>query len=113
MNIQDSPTKVIDPKQCKAVERAVRKERSKIISLELDGVHLDSLVRSMQELSQKLWVIPVLKAHDDERLCIDLHKVYIIGRHTSVRDKYAFLCFSNVWNLLNMYRAIASGYSVT
>ena len=50
MNIQDSPTKVIDPKQRKAVERAVRKEQSKIVSLELDGVHLDSSVRSMQEL---------------------------------------------------------------
>ena len=113
MNIQDSPTKVIDPKQRKAVERAVRKERSKIVSLELDGVHLDSSVRSMQELSEKLWLLPALKAHDHEGLCIDLHKVYIIGRHTSVRDKFAFMCFSNVWNLLNMYRAIASGYSVT
>ena len=113
MNIQDSPTKVIDPKQRKAVERAVRKERSKIVSLELDGVHLDSSVQSMQELSEKLWLLPALKAHDKEGKCIDLHKVYIIGRHMSVRDKFAFLCFSNVWNLLNMYRAIASGYSVT
>ena len=113
MNIQDSPTKVIDPKQRKAVERAVRKERSKIVSLELDGVHLDSSVTSMQELSEKLWLLPALKAHDHQGLCIDLHKVYIIGRHMSVRDKFAFMCFSNVWNLLNMYRAIASGYSVT
>ena len=91
MNIQDSPTKVIDPKQRKAVERAVRKERSKIVSLELDGVHLDSSVRSMQELSEKLWLMPAITTHNNEGLCIDLHKVYIIGRHTSVRDKYAFL----------------------
>ena len=41
MNIQDSPNKAIDPKQRKAVERAVHKERSKIISLELDGIVLD------------------------------------------------------------------------
>ena len=54
MNTQDSPGEVIDPKQRKAVERKVRKERSKIVSLEPDGVHLDSSVRSMQELSKKL-----------------------------------------------------------
>ena len=75
MNIQDSPTKVIDPKQRKAVERAVRKERSKIVSVELDCVHLDSSVKSMQDLSEKLWLLPALKAHNDEGQCIDLHKV--------------------------------------
>ena len=72
MNIQDSPSKVIDPKQRKAVERAVRKERSKIVCLELDGVHLDSSVRSMQELSEKLLLMPALTARNDEGLCIEL-----------------------------------------
>ena len=61
MNLQDSPTKKIDPKLRKSVERAVRLERSKVVSYELEGVVLDSSVNSM------------------------------------------------VWNLLNMYRAIASG----
>ena len=112
MNIQDSPTKAIDPKQRKAVERAVRKERSKIISLELDGIVLDSSVASMVEVGDKLWIERALTAHKDGQ-CIDLHKVFVIGRQTIQRDKFAFLCFSNVWNLLNMYRAIASGYSVT
>jgi len=29
----------------------------------------------MQELSEKLWMLPALKAHYKEGVCIDLHKV--------------------------------------
>ena len=112
MNLQDSPNKKIDPKLRKSVERAVRLERSKVVSYELEGVVLDSSVSSIVQLGEKLWIVDALRKHREGE-CIDLHKVFIIGRQAVARERYAMFTFSNVWNLLNMYRAIASGYSVT
>ena len=63
MNVQDSPTKAIDAKLCKSVERAVRKERNRIITLELEGVKLDSSVKSMTELCEAMWMLNALDKH--------------------------------------------------
>ena len=63
MNLQDSPNKKIDPKLRKSVERAVRLERSKVVSYELEGVVLDSSVNSMVQLGEKLWIVDALRKH--------------------------------------------------
>ena len=43
--------------------------------------------------------------------CLDIHKVYIIGRQILESDQTVFLTFANGWMLLNMFRSIASGYA--
>ena len=39
--------------------------------------------------------------------CLDMFKVYIVGRQTIEEDSTVFLTFANVWNLLNIFRAVA------
>ena len=41
--------------------------------------------------------------------CLDIHKVYIVGRQILESDRTVFLTFANGWMLLNMFRSIASG----
>ena len=41
-NVQGSPTKKIDPKLKKSVERLIRREQSKILTVECEGVVLNS-----------------------------------------------------------------------
>ena len=42
--------------------------------------------------------------------CLDLHKVYIIGRQILASDRTVFLTFANAFDLLNLFRSVASGY---
>ena len=64
----------------------------------------------MTELGEAMWMLNALDKHKRGE-CMDLHKVFIIGRQAVAREKFAMFTFSNVWNLLNIYRAIGSGYS--
>ena len=41
--------------------------------------------------------------------CLDIHKVYIIGRQILESDLTVYLTFANGLMLLNMFRSIASG----
>ena len=43
---------------------------------------------------------------------LDVFKVYIAGRQIMEEDSKVFLTFANVWNLLNIFRAVGSGYAV-
>ena len=44
--------------------------------------------------------------------CLDVFKVYIVGRQVMEEDRTVFLTFANVWNLLNIFGAVGSGYAV-
>ena len=44
--------------------------------------------------------------------CLDIFKVYIVGRQIMEEDRAEFLTFANVWKLLNIFRAAGSGYAV-
>ena len=78
-NIQDSPSKQIDAKMKGSVSRLVRKERKNITKIQLEGVTIDNTIGSQYALSESLWFGTALKAHAQGQ-CLDLHKVYIIGR---------------------------------
>ena len=48
----------------------------------------------------------------NEGECLDVFKVYIVGRQILEEDRTVFLTFANVWDLLNIFRAVGSGYAV-
>ena len=111
-NVQDSLTKKIDHKLKKSVARLVRKERAQIISVTLDGVTIDNSVGSLARLAEAIWFGDAVKQHQRGHQCIDLFKSYIIGKQIMDNDRTVFLTFSNVWDLLNFWRAVGTGYDV-
>ena len=110
-SVQDSPTKTIDPLLKKSVARLVRKARSEIISVQLDGVTVDNTIGSLAQLSERIWFGDAIERHKSGE-CLDIFKIYIIRRQIMDRDRTVFLTFSNVWNILNFWRAVATGYDV-
>ena len=44
--------------------------------------------------------------------CLDMFKVYIMGRQIMEEDRMVFPTFAMVWNLLNILRAVCSGHAV-
>ena len=116
-NVQDSPTKQIDPKLKKSVERLIRRERSKILTVECEGIVLNSDLGSLKQLADKIYMKNALQAHiagvsGGPPDCIDCFRVFCIGKTFVGVERCAMLAFSNVWNLLNMIRSVASGFSV-
>ena len=113
-NIQDSPTKKIDHKLKKSVARLVRKERAQIILVTLDSVTIDNSVGSLARLAEAIWFgeNDAVKQHQRGHQCMDLFKSYIIGKQIMDNDRTVFLTFSNVWVLLNFWRAVGTGYDV-
>jgi hypothetical protein len=110
-NVQDSPTKHIDPQLKKSVQRLVRKQRASINSVLLEGVTIDNTIGSLARLSQVLWFGDAVQKHKAGE-CLDVFKIYVIGRQIMEGDRTVFLTFSNAWNLLNFWRAVATGYDV-
>jgi len=111
-NVQDSPTKMIDHKLKNSVARLLRKRRSQAVSVALEGLTINNSVGSLSLLAYALWIVNAMTAHRKDGKCIDLFKVYVIGRQILESDRTVFLTFANVWNLLNFWRAVASGYDV-
>ena len=53
---------------------------------------IDNTIGSLAALSETLWFGTALKAHVQGH-CLDLHKVYIIGRQILASDRTVFLTF--------------------
>ena len=62
-NVQGSPTKKIDPKLKKSVERLIRREQSKILTVECEGVVLNSDLLSLKQLKDQIYMKNTLQAH--------------------------------------------------
>ena len=54
-NVQDSPTKQIDPKLKRSVTRLIRSEQAKLLKVEYDGVELTSDVGSLKRLRTQVF----------------------------------------------------------
>ena len=100
-NVQNSPTKEIDAALRQSVVRLVRKERREINTVLLEGAAVDNTVGSLAKLSDALWFCDAVRKHMAGE-CLDVFKVYIVGRQIMEEDRTVFLPFANVWNLLNM-----------
>jgi len=110
-NIQDSPTKSSDPIMKKSVQRQVREQRGVINEVLFRGVTVTNKLSSLAALADAMWFGDALKQHQEGQ-CIDLFQVFVIGQQIMERDRTVMLTFANAWDLLNMWRAVASGYSV-
>ena len=118
MRVQDSPTKKIDAALKNSVQRMIRQERSKITNVILEGVEVTTELSSLKKLSDALWFSTAVKEHKaavkaGQRACVDCFKVYCIGRVFVAEQRGVTLVFANIYNLLNLFRSIGSGYNVT
>jgi hypothetical protein len=110
-NIGDSPTKAIGHEKKKSVERLVRAERARMLACELEGVTVDNSIGSLASLAEAMWFGDAIVKHCEGQ-CLDIFKVFIIGRQILEGDRTVFLTFATTWDLLNLFRALASGYEV-
>ena len=107
-NVQNSPTKQIDAALRQLVVLLVRKEQREINTVLLEGVSVDNshhTVGKLAKLSDALWFGDAVRKHNVGK-CLDVFKVYIVGRQIMEEDRTVFLTFANVWNLLNIFRAV-------
>ena len=107
--VQDSPSKKIDAKHKRSVESLVRKQRRRIMSVQLHGVTVYNTTGSLAKLAEALWFGDAVQRYISSA-CLDIQKVYVIGRQILESDWTVFLTFANGW-LLDMFRSIASGYA--
>ena len=111
-NVQDSPTKAIDHKYKGSVDRLVRKQREQIVNVSLDGVVIDNTLGSLCRLANAIWIVDALEDHKQGVRCLDLFKVYCIGKQIMGSDRTVFLTFATGYNILNLWRAVGTGYDV-
>ena len=60
-NVQDSPTKQIDPKLKRSVTRLFRRKRAKLLKVECDGVELTSDVGFLKRLADTIFLKPAVQ----------------------------------------------------
>ena len=84
-NVQDSPTKQIDPKLKRSVTRLIRSERAKLLKVECDGVELTSDIGSLKRLADQIFLKSAVQQHiagvqSSAPQCIDCFKTFCIGK---------------------------------
>ena len=60
-NLQDSPTKELNPMMKKSVQRLVRRERKQINTVLLDNVEVDNTLGSISRLAEKMWMADAIE----------------------------------------------------
>ena len=108
-NVQDTDD-ATDFSRKKSVQYHVRKELRGIRAYLLDDVEVDDTLGSLSRLSDKIWFKTALDQHNAGQ-CMDLFKVYCIGRQFMTKDSAVMISFSSVWNLLNFWRSVSSCYN--
>ena len=76
----------------------------------LEGVTIDNSNGILSALSDAILFGDAVKAHQQVE-GLDVHKVFIVGSQILVSDSMMFLTFVRVFDLLNIFRSIACGYS--
>ena len=105
-----SATIVADLKE--SVARVIRKERSKLNSVILGGVELDLTLGTLRQVTDKFWFADALKDHREKVQCLDMFQPFVIGRQFDEHDRMVMLTFATPHDLLNIFRAIGSGFSL-
>ena len=126
VELEDSPTKQI-VKLKRSVTRLIRScsRRAKLLKVECDGVE-PSLVTgpvtlahsaSLKRLADQIFLQPAVQQHiagvqSSAPQCIDCFKTFCIGKTFVSSERCAILAFFNVFDLLDIVRCVARGYSV-
>jgi hypothetical protein len=108
LDTQDS----IDFSRRKSVARIISKEHTTVLSTKPEGVVVSDSISSVRELCDRLWFKDALDLHDSGEGCLDLFKTYVIGSQFMESDNAVFITFATPWDLLNVFRPIASGWSL-
>jgi hypothetical protein len=82
------------------------------VNVSLEGIEIDNTVGSLARLAEALWVGDAITKHKEGERCLELFKVYCIGKQTMSSDRTVFLTFTTVWNLLNFWRSVGTGFDV-
>ena len=73
----------------------IRKELRGISAYLLDDMEVDDTLGSLSRLSDKIWFKTALDQHNAGK-CMDLFKVYYIGRQSMTEDSTVMISFSSV-----------------
>ena len=92
----------------KLVMHLVCKERKNINKILLECVTIYNTIGSLAAVSDAIWFGEAVKAHQQGD-CLDVHKVFIIGRQVPASDCTVFLTFANTFDLLNVFPSGAFG----
>jgi len=100
-NVQNSPSKAIDPALKNSVHRLIVNERKKLRTVVLEGIEVTDQLGPLQQLTDRLWFSVAKKAHIDgvrnkQPACIPLHKVFCIGRAFNSDETYTMLAFATL-----------------
>ena len=85
-NVQDSE-EAIDYKMKRSVDRLVRKARSRIVNVSLEGIEIDNSVGSLSSLAEAVWIGDAIHKHKRDGPCLQLFKVYCIGKQSLGSDR--------------------------
>jgi hypothetical protein len=102
----------IDFTRRKSVACIISKERTAVLTTKLEGVVVSDSISSLRVLCDRLWFKDALDRHNGGEGCLDIFKAYVIGRQFMESDNAVFITFATPWDLLNVFRAIASGWSL-
>ena len=72
-------------------------------------MEVEDTLRSLSRLSDKIWFENALDQRNAGK-CMDLFRVYCIGRQFMTEGCAVIITFFFVWNLLNFWRSVSSGY---
>ena len=72
---------------------------------------MDNTIGSLAKSADALWLGNGMNKHI-ARNVLTFSKEYIVRQQIMEEDRTVFLTFANVWNLLNIFRAVGSGYAV-
>jgi hypothetical protein len=64
----------------KSVDQLMRKSRSEIMTVTLDGVTIDNTIGSLSRLAEAIWIVDDVKRHEGGQRCLELFKLYCIGK---------------------------------
>ena len=115
------PAERIDPKLTECVMRLVRKEKQTLFEKELDGVTKDGSYGSIAAVGDKKWFADRIQAHnlsveesksDDDERHLKPGTAIVIGKEVNESTKVIHLNISTPHMLLNMARAINSGWNI-
>jgi hypothetical protein len=110
--IEDCPTKSINHLNKNSITRLQQEQRRQIIAVTLDCVKVDNTVGSLAKLAEKIWIVEAIRDHQVEGQCVQRFKEYIIGKQIMDQDRTVFLKFANPFDVLNIWRAVWTGYDV-
>ncbi len=89
----------------------MRKQLEQIVNVSLDSVEIDNTLGSLSRLANAIWIVDAMEDHKQGVQCMDLFKVYCIGKQIMGSNHTVFLTFATGYNL-NLCSATRTSYDM-